>query len=308
MGRTPVAVLCAAFVITLAGCGASGHRQPASGPLRVAAKKVAAVHYRPEGLTLYAPRPGYRPPVSRGEVLTLYRNRTAAGAQLKGTPTVQLKTVNDGNPNPSAHDYPGWVVTFAHTKPTISYAPVGSAPRKADCAWVSVYDLSSRAWTYDFQHCPSRPRPGSSCNSSCTPADQPALDAAANYAEQVAGDAHCFAGVAVDDGADKTIVYLVRPPQSVLDRLRARHPGTYVFRDAPHTLSYITALQKSFDWSYWKKRGIDVTAVGPTQTGFLQVGVAKHVARARAALDAKYGRGIVRVVKQEPGIAAVATG
>ena len=34
-----------------------------------------------------------------------------AGPKLKGVPTIQLKTVNDGNPNPSAHDYPGWVVT-----------------------------------------------------------------------------------------------------------------------------------------------------------------------------------------------------
>jgi hypothetical protein len=303
MKRAPAAVLLGAVVVMAAGCGASSHRRAASSPLDVRTKKVVAIHYRPEGLTLYAPRPGYRPTVSRSEVLTLYRNRTAAGAKLNGTPRVQLKTVNDGNPNPSAVDYPGWVVTFQHTKP-ISYGPVASVPQKATCVWVSVYDLSSRAWTENFQYCPNRPRPGS-CDSGCTPANQPALDAAANYAEQVAGDAHVFAGVAVDDKANKTIVYLVHAPQSVLDELRARHPGTYVIHnDAPHTLSEITAQQRSMDWSAWKARGIDIVSTGPTQTGFLQVGVTKHIAQAQAAFDAKYGHGIIRVVKAEPVVAA----
>jgi hypothetical protein len=311
MKRVPAALLAVAIAVAVSGCAQSGRKAttgglPAPQPRQVAVRShhAVAIHYRPEGLTLYAPRAGYRPVVPRKHVLRLYYSWPAS-PKLKGKPTIQLKTVNDGNPNPAAHDYPGWVVTFQHTKPTISDVPVNSMPQKADCAWVSVYDLSSRAWTYDFQSCPHRPTPGSSCDSGCTPANQQALDAAANYAEQVAGDAHVFAGVAVDDDANKTIVYLVQPPQSVLDQLRARHPGIYVFRNAPHTLSSITALQKSIDWSYWKARGIDITLIGPTQTGYLRVGVMKHVAQAQAAFDAKYGPGIVRVVKQGPVIAAV---
>lgn len=300
MKHAPGAMLVIAIAVAVSGCAHSGRTATTSARPAPQPARLAAIHYRPEGLTLYAPRPGYRPAVSWSEVLRLYRHRTAPGAKLKGTPTVQLKTVNDGNPNPSALDYPGWVVTFQHTKPTISYRPVTSAPQKADCAWVSVYDLSSRAWTYDFQHCPNRPRP-----ITAMPADQPALDAAANYAEQVAGDAHVFAGVAVDVNANKTIVYLVHPPQSVLDQLRARHPGTYVFHnDAPHTLSDIRSLQNSIDWSAWKAQGIDILSTGPTETGFLQIGVRKHVAQAQAAFEAKYGRGIIRVVKAHPAIAA----
>lgn len=306
MKHAPAAVLVFTIAVAASGCAHSG-RMPTTGArpapqLHHAPAHPVAIHYRPEGLTLYAPRPGYRPAVSPRDVLRLY-DSWPAGPKLKGTPTVQLKTVNDGNPNPSARDYPGWVVTFQHTKP-ISYGPASVSQRPV-CAWVSVYDLSSRVWTENFQSCPNRPQPGSACDSDCTPANQPALDAAASYAEQVAGDAHCFAGVAVDDAANKTIVYLVHAPQSVLDELRARHPGTYaVHNDASHTLSEITALQKSIDWSAWKARGIDIVSTGPTETGFLRVGVTKRVAQAQAAFDATYGRGIVRVVKAEPAIAA----
>ncbi len=307
MKHAPAALLVVAIAVAVSGCARSGRvattsSRPAPQPRHAVTRSEhpAAIHYRPEGLTLYAPHPDYRPSVSRSEVLRLYY-RWPAGPKLKGTPTVQVKTVNDGNPNPSARDYPGWVVTFSHTKP-ISYGPA-SVSQKAACTWVSVYDLSSRAWTENFQYCPNRPRPGS-CDSDCTPANQPALDAAANYAEQVAGDAHCFAGVAVDDGANKTIVYLVHAPQSILDELRARHPGIYaIHNDAPHTLSDITALQKSMDWSAWKARGIEIVSTGPTETGFLRVGVRKHVAQAQAAFDARYGRGVIRVVKAEPVIA-----
>lgn len=309
MKRAPTAVLVVAIAVALSGCAHSGRTATTSArpapQLRHTATRSghpAAIRYRPEGLTLYAPHPGYRPAVSRKEALRLYYS-WPAGPKLKGTPTVQLKTVNDGNPNPSALDYPGWVVTFGHTKP-ISYGPA-SVSQKAVCAWVSVYDLRTRVWTENFQSCPNRPAPGSSCDSGCTPANQPALDAAASYAERVAGDAHCFAGVAVDDDANKVIVYLVRAPQSILDELRARHPGIYaIHNDAPHTLSDVTALQKSIDWSAWKARGIDIVSTGPTETGYLRVGVTKNVAKAQAAFDAKYGRGIIRVFKGEIAVAS----
>jgi hypothetical protein len=308
MKHAPAAVLVVAIAVALSGCAHSA-RVATNGPrpapqLRHAVTRpehAAAIRYRPESLTLYAPHPGYRPPVSRSEVLRLYSS-WPAGPKQKGTPTIQLKTVNDGNPNPNARDYPGWVVTLGHTKP-ISYGP-NSVTRAADCTWVSVYDLDTRIWTESFQSCPKRPAPVAS-----TPSNQPALDAAAGYAEQVAGDAHRFAGVAVDDAANKVIVYLVRAPRSILEKLRARHPGIYaIHNDAPHTLSDITALQKSIDWSAWKERGIEIVSTGPTGTGFLRVGVTKHVAQAQDAFDAKYGRGVIRVFKAAPVIAASLVG
>jgi hypothetical protein len=150
----------------------------------------------------------------------------------------------------------------------------------------------------------AQPTPSSSCDSGCTPANQPALDAAASYAEQVAGDAHCYAGSAVDDDANKVLVYLADAPQSILAQLRARHPGTYVIHnDAPRTLSAVVAIQKSIDWSAWKARGIEIVSTGPTETGYLRVGVTKDVPKAQAAFDAKYGRGIIRVFKGEMAIA-----
>ena len=200
--------------VVVAGCAHSGST-PATTSARPApqlhyvalpAEHARAIHYRPDALTLYSPRPGYRPAVSPRQVLRLYYS-WPAGPKLKGVPTIQLKTVNDGNPNPSAHDYPGWVVTFRHTKP-ISYGPA-SVSQKADCAWVS---------------------------------------------------------------------------------------------------SDVTALQKSIYWSAWKARGIDILSTGPTETGYLRVGVAKHVAQAQAAFDAWYGTGIIRVVKAKPAIAATLTG
>lgn len=302
--RASAAVLLGAVLVAAAGCGGSSHRHAASKPPNPLTKRIAAcgncaaipatVRYRAENLTLGAARPGYRPPVPRRQVMRLYRS-WPAGPHLKGTPTVQLRMVNDGNPNPSAHDYPAWVVTFTHTKPT-SYGPA-RGPHKADCAWVTVYDLRTRVWTEDFQSCPERQRPGSSCDSGCTPANQEALDAAASYAEQVAGAAHCYAGSAVDDPANKVIVYLVHPPPSVLDALHARHPGTYVIRSAPRTLRDVVALQNSIDWSLWKLRGIDIVSTGPTETGYLQIGVTTNIAKAQAAFDEQYGRGVIRVVK-----------
>ena len=136
-----------------------------------------------------------------------------------------------------------------------------------------------------------------------TPANQPFLDAAANYAEKVAGQAHVFTGVVVDDAANRTIVYLHHAPPSILAELRARHPGTYVIHDdAPRTLHAVTRLQRSIDWKAWKARGVDIVETGPTQTGYLQVGVDSSVKKAQAAFDAAYGRGIVRVVHAEPAL------
>lgn len=142
-----------------------------------------------------------------------------------------------------------------------------------------------------------------------TPANQPFLDSAASYAEKVAGNAHVFTGVVIDDAANKTIVYLDHAPASILSKLRASHPGTYVIHnDAPRTLHAVMELQRSLHWTDWKKRGIDIVQSGPTQTGYLQVGVTTNVAKAQAAFDAKYGRGVIRVIHAEPAFPVSLTG
>lgn len=145
------------------------------------------------------------------------------------------------------------------------------------------------------------PTPRSSCRSHCTPANQPALDAAASYAERVAGDAHVFAGDRVDDTANTVIVYLANAPQSVIDQLRSRHPDVYVIHNgAPRTLHSVMTIAHEIDPTALKSKGIDVVEWGPTQDGYLRVGVTSQIARAQAYFDAKYGRGVVRVFHGEP--------
>lgn len=115
----------------------------------------------------------------------------------------------------------------------------------------------------------------------------------------MAGDAYRFTGVEVDDSANKVIVYLTHAPQSVIDQLDARHPGIYVIHnDAPRTLRVLTTLERAFNFSVLKPEGIQVVSVGPTVTGYLQVGVTSKVAVAQAKLDQIYGPNIIRVNKQ----------
>jgi hypothetical protein len=312
MKRAPAVVLLTVVIVTAAGCGASGRQRatigpPADVPVQNFANR-AAIRYQPEGVTLYAVPAGYRPAVSRSQVLALYR-RWHAALELTARPSVRLWMVSDRERRPSKRDYPAWVLTFRHTKP-VSYGPAATA-QKADCAWVSIYDIRTRVWTENFQNCPGRPTPSSSCDSGCTPANQPALDAAASYAREVAGDAHCYTGTVVDDTANKVVVYLAHAPHSVLAKLRARHPGIYaIHNDAPRTMAAVLALQHDIDWAAWKAQGVDIVSTGPTQTGYLQVGVLTNVAKAQAAFDAKYGPGLVQAVKGELAIAtaAVASG
>jgi hypothetical protein len=143
------------------------------------------------------------------------------------------------------------------------------------------------------------------CVGNCLWARQGRLDAAADYAKRVAGAVHVLAGVRVDDPANKVILYLTRAPQSVIAKLQAAHPGTYVIRNgAPRTWRQVVALQRSIDWSAWEAKGVHIHQTGPTGTGYLQVGVSSNVQRAQALFDAAYGRGVVRVFHAEPVMAA----
>jgi hypothetical protein len=260
------------------------------------------ITYRAEGVTLTAAPPGYEPAVSRSELRALY-SRWPAGPNLKGKSTIRLWIASDGHPAHGA--YPAWVITFNHTRPT-SYG-VGPVPQKPDCAFVAIYDLRARVWTEDFQNCPEKATnyPGghkktsvvSSCDSGCTPANQSALDAAASAAARIAGRAY-YTGAVIDDSANKVMIYLASAPPSVIDQLQAAHPGIYVIHDdAPRPRSAVTKLQNSLDWKALRSQGVDVVSTGPTEDGYLRVGVTSDVASAQTKLDALYGPNVIRVDK-----------
>jgi hypothetical protein len=256
------------------------------------------------------PLPGYRPAVSRRKVLALYQS-WPAGPRLQGKRTVKLWTVRDMLMPRGG--YPAWVITFPRTSP-VNYG-WGPPFKTHDCAWVAIYNLQARVWTEDFQNCPEKTTnyPNGhkktavvpTCDAGCTPANQPALDAAAGYAEKVAGAARSFTGVEIDDAANQVVVYLTHAPQSVIDQLNAAHPGIYVIHnDAPRTHQTLMRLENSFNFQILKPEGIQVFSVGPSVDGYLEVGVSSKLAEAQKKLDAVYGPNVVRVVK---GSAAIAT-
>jgi hypothetical protein len=264
---------------------------------------IRELRYQPEGVTLMTPLPGYRPSLSRRAALSLFRSSEMGGSNSAGRPTVKLWTVRD-DLQPRG-GYPAWVITFSHTSP----ASYGLRQRR-DCVWVAIYNLEARVWTWDFQNCPEYAGPprtsreGAACDSGCTPANQPALDGAAGYAEKVAGAAHSFTGVEVDGAANQVVVYLDHAPQSVIDRLNAAHPGIYIIHDdAPRTHATLMRLENSFNFEILEPEGIKVYSVGPSVDGYLDVGVSGKVAEAQEKLDAIYGRNVVHVFKASPVIA-----
>jgi hypothetical protein len=289
--RHPIAVVISTRLIGTPGARivAAARAVPGWEP---GARKARTIHYQLEGITLAAAPSGYRPGVSRARVLMLFRKSGLLDSGAQSRPSIHLWAVGDGRPADGGS--PSWVLTFRHTIPTSL-----GVPKTPVCTTVAIYDLRVGVWTWDFQNCGAGKR--ASCDAGCTPANQPALDAAATYAETVAGAAHVYAGDRVDDAANQVVVYLVHAPESVLAELRARHPGIYVIHnDAPRTWHAVTQLQKSLDFRALKSKGIDLVSSGPTGTGYLQVGVSSSVAKAQAYFDAKYGRGVVRVEHAEP--------
>ena len=279
--KAAVAALLAAVLILAAGCGGSGSKpQPSPRAAPVRHGTGHAISYESVGVTVSPAPANYRPALSRRAVLALFRRAGQFLPYATGKPIVRLQTVNAA--------YPAWVITFRHRW----------------CTAVSIYDLRARIWTWNFANCLHRGKPAT-CEGACTPANQPALDAAASYAEQVAGDAHVFSGVAVDDDSNTVIVHLVHAPESVLAELRARHPGIYVIHNgAPRTLRDVRRIADDIDPIALKAEGIHLVEWGPTQDGHLQVGVSSDVAAAQAFFDAKYGTGIIRVVHADPAFTA----
>jgi hypothetical protein len=274
--------------VAAAGC-ASGRKQDlvvrAATPQgrEAVARSGARIAYPVVGVTLTPPPGGYRPTVSRAEVLRLLR-RTPEWRYIKpkANPSARVLTVAD--PSSKRDAYPAWVIT--NRRP-------GS-----NCAFVSIYSLRSRVWIWHFHSCAHRKPIGPSCDFGCTPANQDALDADAQAAERIATRAY-YTGVAIDGPSNEVDVYLAHAPTSIVDRLRTTHPGVYLIHDdAPRTLRAVKKIMSSFSFDKLRSQGIEISAFGPTVDGYLQVGVPSHVAEAQAELDTIYGRDVIHVVRQ----------
>jgi hypothetical protein len=129
------------------------------------------------------------------------------------------------------------------------------------------------------------------------PHDQPALDAAADDAERIAGDVYYTGCIVHHPGPGKVTLYLAHAPEDVLEKLEAAHPGVYaILNDAPRSQSAVLEIMATLDIS-----GIDAVQFGPTPDGYVQVGILKpaFVAVAQATMDARYGCGVIRVFETE---------
>jgi hypothetical protein len=294
MRRFVMVVVMLVVVAVVAGC-ASGQKPVAAstttthGVAAVEPREAVRLTYPVVGVALAAVPSGYRAPVSRTEVLRLLQ-RTNHEPTSTTRPTVRLWRVREPG---STFGYPAWVVTFHHTRPTAL-----GVPPTPTCTAVSIYNLRSRVWTWHFQLCPDRMPSRPNCDYGCTPANEPTLDAAAQAAQKVAGPRY-YTGVAVNIAANTVTLYLANAPQSILTRLNASHPGRYaIHNDAPRPLRAVKKLMHSFNFKALKAQGITISGYGPTDDGYLQVGVTSHVAEAQADLNARYGRNVIHVVKQ----------
>ncbi len=128
---------------------------------------------------------------------------------------------------------------------------------------------------------------------------QVVLDAAADDARRLAGEAH-YTGCRVRHESKTVELWLFNAPMQVVQELEAIRPGVYVIHnDAPRPLSAVDDLRDSFDWAARKSEGVKAVGVGPTEDGYLQVGVLDDVNGAQKKLDAIYGSNVVRVYKTE---------
>jgi hypothetical protein len=143
---------------------------------------------------------------------------------------------------------------------------------------------------------------GSAQPESLTPANQPALDAAADDARAIAGDSY-YASAVVDDEANTVTLYLAHAPQGVVDRLNAAHPGIYVIRNtAAFSEAKALALEDAISGRIpaWAAAGVRIGYLRPMLDGHLQVGVRSDVAGAASRLGAQYGPAVRVVADTEP--------
>ena len=130
--------------------------------------------------------------------------------------------------------------------------------------------------------------------------NQPHLSAAADDAKPVAGE--FYTGLINHHDQGTCEVWLANAPESVLERLRAMHPGVYVIHnDAPRSLKEIEEIRERVRMAALRDSGISYTGDGPTQDGFLQVTVDSDAPGARAKLQEMFGPGLIRVTEEPMG-------
>jgi hypothetical protein len=135
-----------------------------------------------------------------------------------------------------------------------------------------------------------------------TPANQPALDAAADDARAIAGEAY-FSNAVVDDAANTVTLYLAHAPRSVVDQLMAAHPSIYVIHN---TAAFSEAMVLKLEDTIGNRihalaaGGLRIGYLSPTLDGRLEVGVNSSVAAAASQLGAQYGNAVRVVANTEP--------
>ena len=131
--------------------------------------------------------------------------------------------------------------------------------------------------------------------------NQPHVLAAAGDVKPVAGE--YYTGLISHHDQGTCEVWLANASESVLNRLHAMHLGVYVIHnDAPRPQSVVLALRDTLDWQVLQPEGVRIVSTGPTQDGYLRVGVMGDVATAQARLDALYGLNLIRVHADTFGI------
>jgi len=142
------------------------------------------------------------------------------------------------------------------------------------------------------------------CGASHT-AIQDMLGEAADDATRLVGEAY-YTGCRVRQELEKLELWLFDPPASVLEELEAIRPGVYLIHtDAPRSPRTLDDLRDSLDWAAWRAEGVEVHAVGPSEDGYLEVGVEGDLEAARVKLDAAYGNDVVRVFECGPMVPAI---
>ncbi|SRR6266550_3986430 len=137
---------------------------------------------------------------------------------------------------------------------------------------------------------------------------QTVLDAAADDARRVAGDAY-YTGCRLRQELETLELWLFNAPLHVVQELEAMHPGAYlIHNDAPRPRTAVDDLRDSFDWAARKSEGIKANVVGPSEDGYLRVGVLEDVQGAQKKLDAIYGSDVVQVYESSPIFALSASG
>src|SRR5947207_1025662 len=127
--------------------------------------------------------------------------------------------------------------------------------------------------------------------------NQPLVSAAADDVRPVAGE--YYTGLVNHHHLGTCEVYLANAPESVIDRLRAMHPGVYVIHnDAPRSFNEMEEIIGRIDMHALRDAGMSIHGKGPTQHGYVHVAVERDAPAAQAKFDEIFGPDVVRVVEE----------